>query len=226
MIETRRVFYAGLAVSQTEHGRFGWAGGAAPRSLYTAKRQKILAAMLAVVGEQGYERASVRAVLEHGVIYRQAFYDEFGSKEECFAVAYDEAAAALEAEVRTAADGEPDWEAQLRAGLGRLLELLDDDPALGRALLVEVHPAGGLALARRQLAMRRAAAFLARGGEAAGGATPALTPEATAAGIQSILHVRLANGRGGLRELLGELMYVAVLPYRGADAAAAAMAQG
>jgi hypothetical protein len=51
-----------------------------------------------------------------------------------------------------------------------------------------------------------------------------LTPEVTAAGIHSVLHSRLANGRGQLRQLRGELMYVAVLPYRGADAAAAAMA--
>ena len=199
--------------------------GAAPRSL-KAKRQKILAAMLAVVGEQGYEHASVQAVLDRAGLYRQAFYDDFASKEDCFAAAYEQAAAAVEAEVRAAAGGEWSWEGQLRAGLGRLLGLLDDDPQLGRALLVEVHPAGGRALARRQQTMRRAAAFLERGRGADYGEVPALTPEATAAGIQSILHARLANGRGGLRALLGELMYVAVLPYRGADAAAAAMARG
>jgi AcrR family transcriptional regulator len=193
--------------------------------LTDAKRQKILAAMLAVVGEQGYERASVQAVLDRADLYRQAFYDCFASKEDCFAAAYEEAAAAVEAEVRAAA-GEGGWEQQLRGGLGRLLELLDDDPVLGRALLVEVHPAGGRPLARRQLALRRATAFLARGArEANGGDTPSLTPEATAAGIHSVLHARLASGRGGLRELCGELMYVAVLPYRGADAAAVAMAR-
>jgi len=182
--------------------------------------------MLAVVGEQGYERASVQAVLERADLYRQAFYDHFSSKEDCFAAAYEEAAAALEAEVRAAA-GEGSWEEQLRAGLGRLLELLDDDPVLGRALLVEVHPAGGAPLARRQLALRHAATFLARGGSyAVGGVAPALTPEATAAGIHAVLHARLASGRGGLRALRGELMYVAVLPYRGAEAAAAAMAAG
>jgi AcrR family transcriptional regulator len=190
------------------------------------KRQKILAAMLAVVGEYGYERASVQAVLERSDLYRQAFYDEFASKEDCFGCAYEEAASAVEAEVLEAAVRASDWEAQLRGGLGRLLELLDRDPVLGRALLVEVHPAGGRALERRALAMRRAAAFLARGAESGTGRPPALAPEATAAGIHAVLHGRLANGRGGLRRLRGELMYVAVLPYRGAEAAAAAMAAG
>lgn len=190
-----------------------------------SKRQKILLAMLAVVGEQGYERASVQAVLERAELYRQAFYDHFSSKEDCFAAAYEEAATGVEAEVQAAA-GDGSWEDQLRAGLGRLLELFDGDPALGRALLVEVHPAGGQPLARRQRAMRRAADFLARGGGEGLGETPVLTPEATAAGIHAVLHTRLASGHGGLRELRGELMYVAVLPYRGADAAAAAMAAG
>jgi AcrR family transcriptional regulator len=224
VIETRRVFVAGLAVSRTEHAGFGRDGGAAPQSLRAAKRQKILAAMLAVVGEQGYERASVQAVLERAGLYRQAFYDEFASKEDCFGSAYEEAAAAVEAEVLAAAAPQDGWEAQLRAGLGRLLDLLDEDPLLGRALLVEVHPAGGRALARRRLAMERAAAFLERGRYEGDGEAPPLAPEATAAGIHSVLHARLANGSGGLRQLRGELMYVAVLPYRGADAAAAAMA--
>lgn len=182
--------------------------------------------MLAMVGEEGYERASVQAVVELAGLDREAFDAEFGSKEECFVCAYEEAAAAVEAEVLDAATPEPSWEAQLRAGLGRLLDLLDADPPLGRALLVEVHAANGRALARRRLAMERAAAFLARGGAGGRSEPPTLAPEATAAGIHSVLHARLASGRGGLRELRGELMYVAVLPYRGADAAAAAMAAG
>ncbi len=181
--------------------------------------------MLAVVGERGYEHASVQAVLDRAGLYRQAFYDHFSSKEDCFAAAYEEAAATVEADVRAAA-ARGSWEEQLRAGLGRLLERFDHDPTLGRALLVEVHPAGGRPLARRQLALRRAAAFLERGAGEGFGEVPALTPEATAAGIHSVVHARLASGRGGLRQLRGELMYVAVLPYRGAAAAAAAMAAG
>jgi AcrR family transcriptional regulator len=224
VIETRRVLRAGPAVTGTELERFG-PDGAAPPVLTAPKRQMILAAMLAVVGEQGYERASVQAVLERAGLYRQAFYDEFASKEDCFGCAYEEVAATVEAEVREAAAAAQGWEAQLRAGLGRLLELLDGDPVLGRALLVEVHPAGGRALARRRLAMERAATFLDRGREQGDGLAPALAPEATAAGIHAVLHARLANGRGGLRKLRGELMYLAVLPYRGAGAAAAAMSR-
>jgi AcrR family transcriptional regulator len=49
--------------------------------------------MVAVVGEEGYERASVQAVIERAGLYRQAFYDEFSSKEDCFGCAYEEAAA-------------------------------------------------------------------------------------------------------------------------------------
>lgn len=199
-----------------------------PKSLRpkkSAKRQMILDAMLAVVGEQGYERTAVQTVIERAGLYRQAFYDEFASKEECFGCAYDVAATQLEEEVREAALALDGWEDQLRAGLGRLLELLDEDPPRGRALFVEVHPAGGPALMRRQEMMDRAARFLARGRDGALVRAPELAPEATAAGIHAVLHARLASGGGQLRELRGELMYVAVLPYRGADGAAAAMAR-
>jgi AcrR family transcriptional regulator len=190
-----------------------------------AKRELIFDAMLEVVGEQGYEDASVQAVIVRAGLYRQAFYEEFASKEDCYAGAYEAAADRIEAEVRAAAAvTRRDWEAELRAGLGRLLEILDGDPLLGRALLVEVLPAGGRAMERRQLAMQRATEFLARGSVIGDGNAPALAPEATAAGIHSVLHGRLASGRGGLRDLLGELMYVAVLPYGGAGGAAAAMA--
>jgi AcrR family transcriptional regulator len=180
--------------------------------------------MLDVVGERGYEHASVQTALARAGLYRQAFYDEFASKEECFACAYEAAADRIEGEVRAAGvAADPGWEAELRAGLRRLLEILDGDPGLGRALLVEVHPAGGRPLERRRLAMERAASFLERGRAQGIGEAPMLAPEATAAGIHSVLHARLASGRGELHALLGELMYVAVLPYGGADAAAAAM---
>jgi hypothetical protein len=53
---------------------------------------------------------------------------------------------------------------------------------------------------------------------------PAISAEAVVAGILAVLHSRLAADQtSGYLRLLPELMYLAVLPYFGADAAAAAM---
>jgi AcrR family transcriptional regulator len=195
-----------------------------------SKRQRILDGMLEAVGEVGYESTSVRTVLDCADLYRQAFYDNFSSKEDCYLLAYDAGIKRVEAGVRAAAAGEDSWRGQLRAGLGALLDFLDGEPDVGRALVVEVHPAGPPALAKRTAAMERARDFLDRGRIEAGmngSEPPRLTPEAIASGIHMVIHSRLAAGdRDGFRELLPELMYVAVLPYFGPEAAKLEMTPG
>ncbi|MDX6626335.1 MAG: hypothetical protein QOE56_1324 [Solirubrobacterales bacterium] len=183
--------------------------------------------MLEAVGEVGYEETSVRTVLGRTELYRQAFYDHFSSKEDCYLQAYDYAVARIEAGLRAAAAGERGWARQLRAGLGALLDFLDTEPNVGRALIVEVHPAGDQALAKRAAALQRAREFLDRGrsaGSSNGSEPPPITPEAIASGIHMVVHSRLAAGESnGFRLLLGELMYIAVLPYFGPEVARAEM---
>jgi AcrR family transcriptional regulator len=195
-----------------------------------SKRQRILDGMLEAVGEVGYESTSVRTVLDRADLYRQAFYDNFSSKEDCYLLAYDAGVARVEAGIRAAAASEESWRGQLRAGLGALLDFLDSEPDVGRALIVEVHPAGPPALAKRAAAMERAGGFLDRGRTEAGmngNEPPRLTPEAIASGIHMVVHSRLAVGDcDGFRELLPELMYIAVLPYFGPEAAKLEISSG
>lgn len=181
--------------------------------------------MLEAAGARGYDRTSVRTVLDLANVYRQAFYDNFSSKEDCYLQAYDAGIDRLEAQMREAARAERTWTGQLRAGLGTLLGFLDAEPDVGRALIVEVHVAGPEALAKRTAAMQRAQAFLDRARSEVGGEEPPpIAPEGVAAGIHAVIHARLAAGSSdGFRELLPEFMYFAVLPYFGAEAAAAEM---
>lgn len=185
--------------------------------------------MLEAVGADGYENTSVRSVLDRCGLYRQAFYDDFRDKEDCFLQAYDAGLGALEAKIRGAAATAEDWHAELRAGLATLLDFLDEEPDIGRALIVEVHPAGEAALARRDAAMWRAREAIDRGRSEAAGAPepPAIAAEAAASGIHAVIHSRLAAGDcSGFRTLLPEFMYVLVLPYFGPEAAKAEMRVG
>jgi AcrR family transcriptional regulator len=179
--------------------------------------------MLEAVGANGYEATSVRSVLDRSGLYRQAFYDSFEDKGDCYLKALDAGTARLESLVRDAALSERAWPDRLRAGMLALLEFLDTEPDVGRALIVEVHPAGPRAIKRRALAMRRAAECLERAGLQEGAReAPGIAPEAVVAGIVAVLHSRLANPRGeSFQGLLPELMYVAVLPFFGPEAAAA-----
>jgi AcrR family transcriptional regulator len=191
------------------------------------KRQTILEGMLEAVGTEGYEQTSVRTVLDRTGVYRQAFYDNFADKDECYLQAYDTGVERVEALLVEAAAGESSWTDQLRAGLGALLDFLDTEPAIGRALIVEVHAAGPEALAKRTAAMAKAHEFLDRAREEAAGEgedPPPIAGEGIAAGIHAVIHSRLATGaEGGFRELLPEFMYFAVLPYFGAELAGAEM---
>lgn len=73
-------------------------------------------------------------------------------------------------------------------------DFLDTEPDVGRALIVEVHPAGEAALGKRDAAMWRAREVIDRGRLAALGAPEpaAIAAEAAAAGIHAVLHSRLA----------------------------------
>lgn len=208
-------------------GTGGQAGNPAPklRLVTSSKRQRILEGMLEAVGEVGYDPASVRTVLGKTGLYRQAFYDNFPDKDACYLEAFDFGVERLEAVVLSAAGSEESWQGKLRAGLGALLDALDEEPDIGRALIVEVHAAGPEALAKRTEAMGRVTAFvdLARA-EAEDESPPSIAPEGIVAGIHAVIHSRLATGADdGFRQLLPEFMYFAVLPYFGAEVASAEM---
>jgi AcrR family transcriptional regulator len=189
------------------------------------KRQVILEGMLEAVGDEGYDRTSVRTVLDRTGVYRQAFYDNFADKDDCYLQAYDLGVERVEALLIAAAAAETEWKGRLRAGLTALLDFLDAEPDVGRALIVEVHAAGPEALAKRAGAMGRINGFLDQAREEVGGESPpAIAGEGIAAGIHAVIHSRLAaGGNDGFRQLLPEFMYFAVLPYFGAEQAGAEM---
>lgn len=180
--------------------------------------------MLETVGSEGYERTTVQAAIERAGVYRQAFYDAFSDKQDCYLQALEEGRGWLEEEIRAAAGGEETWREQLRGGLAGLLRFLDRRPDVGRALLVEVHAAGPRAVATRTAALQLAARHVDRARDEAATPAPAIAAEAVVAGILSVLHARLASGRvDGFARLLPELAYLAVLPYFGPGEAAAEM---
>lgn len=181
--------------------------------------------MLESVGAHGYERTTVEDAINNAGLYRQAFYDHFQDKEDCYLHALDAGSAWVELAMREATVAtEHSWRARLRGALIGLLHFLDTQPAVGRALLVEVHAAGPRALEKRSEAMARAVVMMDLAREEGGDSAPAISAEAVVAGILAVLHTRLAGHQtSGFKQLLPELMYLAVLPYFGADAAAAEM---
>ncbi|HEX5761722.1 MAG TPA: TetR/AcrR family transcriptional regulator [Solirubrobacterales bacterium] len=190
------------------------------------KQEKILVGILEEVGANGYDPTSVRTILARTGLYRQAFYDNFADKDACFEHAFEAGVTRLEALAEAAAAVHSDWRSKLRAGLGAVLEFLDREPEIGRALIVEVHAAGSRPLQRRAETMKKVTDFidLARTEADSGNSAPGIAPEGIVAGIHAVVHSRLSTGaKGGFRDLLPEFMYFAVLPYFGAERAAEEM---
>ncbi len=196
------------------------------RLVSSPKRQRILEGMLEAVGNAGYDSASVRMVLDQTGLYRQAFYDEFADKDVCYLEALSYGVAQFEALASAAAEPETGWRAELRAGIGAVLDALEADPAIGRALIVEVHAAGPEALKIRSEAMKGITDFIDSARHASTGTEtpPPIAAEGIVAGMHAVVHAKLATGDGdGFRQLLPDFMYFAVLPYFGAEVAGAEM---
>ncbi|MEX2448132.1 MAG: TetR family transcriptional regulator [Solirubrobacterales bacterium] len=184
--------------------------------------RKVEEAMLLTAGELGYAKATVREVSERAGIAQDRFHRRFGSKEACFARAYEEAAASLAGEVSAACAAEADWRGGFRAGLAALLRFVAEQPLLARALLIEVRAARGEAWAHHQRLAERATSALESAREQPG-ARPSSTPMTAgfvAGAIEESLSIEIAAGRAAeVERLLGDLTRLAFLQLFGEEEA-------
>jgi AcrR family transcriptional regulator/DNA-binding MarR family transcriptional regulator len=192
------------------------------------QRARLLDATFAVVAEQGYRGMAVRAVAERAGVSSKTFYDLFSDREDCFLAAFDYGVEQLAAHARPVFEGERDWVAGIRAGLAVVLGFLDGERALRRLLFVEALAAGPRVLERRSQVLQELTSVVEEGqaGVKAGGRLPGLIAEGVVGATFGVIHSRLLEQHPRpLLGLLGELMAMIVLPYRGRAAAARELAR-
>jgi AcrR family transcriptional regulator len=113
-----------------------------------SQRQRLLHAMLESVGERGYEATSVPQVVALAKVSRNAFYELFRDKLDCFLVLCELLAQQLLEEVFRPR-GFTDWREAVRDGARRYLEHWQSRPLFARAYLIELPTAGTPALEQR-----------------------------------------------------------------------------
>jgi AcrR family transcriptional regulator len=185
-------------------------------------RERILEAILAASGELGYERVAVRDVIERARTSRATFYKHFDDREDCFAQAYGDATDWLYRRLIGAARRQPSWRQGLRAALAELLEFCANQPAIAKALLVEVHAAGELSLAQRRDLMERLSRALdsARREIPSRQAPPPITSDFIVGAIDTLLAAKLLDGDAERApEMLPGLLHFVAMQYFGEDAA-------
>ena len=110
------------------------------------QRERLFAAMVAVVDEKGFEATTVADLLALSGVSRATFYEHFDDKRDCFVAAVEamvETTIALAAERYRAGDS---VEARARSLLDTYVELIVAQPAGSRMCFVESYAAGPGAL--------------------------------------------------------------------------------
>ncbi len=205
-------------------GRFPAGVRSLPPDLVRAiQRERMLAAMLVTVNELGYRTLTVQDVLTRAGISRPTFYEQFEDKEDCFLAAFDSATDRMRKRVdATLAEVEGGWRDRLRAGLRALLSFVVEDPDAARTVIVEARASSAAGLRRRdELLDGFASCIDAEAKKSLDESPSAIAAAGVVGGIESVLYARLQKGEtDDLESLLPSLMYFAVLPYEGREAAA------
>jgi AcrR family transcriptional regulator len=191
------------------------------------QRSRLLGAAIDVVEEVGYARLSVAQVITRAKVSRKTFYDLFEDREDCFLAVFDQTIERAGAVAANAYARESSWRGRVRAGLLALLNFMDEQPALACICVVEALGAGPRVLEQRAKVIERLKRVVAEGEPGGGrrqrprrGHPADIAAEGVVGGAITVVHSRLLErDHAPLVNLLGPLMSLIVLPYRGSRAA-------
>lgn len=195
-----------------------------PRELVErSQRERLLAAVVRVTAERGYEATTVADILGEAGVGRESFYELFDDKLDCMLAAHKVLVDNLEEQVRVAYTSDGAWPERVRRALAVTLDWFAADPVAARFTLVEMSTVGP---AFRSIFQTEYARFtrLLDDGLADGGVSPEL-PGATELAVGAIMariyEEAVLDRAAELPHLLPELTYELLIPFIGEEAARA-----
>lgn len=198
--------------------------GKAKRLRHAAEqRAKICRAMVRVTARRGYAGASVHEALRVAGYGKAAYYRHYEDRESCLLEAFERCAATLLESVTAAVDEGGEVTNRIGSGLRALVDLLEDEPDVARVMLIEVRVAQRCREAQQDWLGR----FTELLGECASADTAEADAEVTRLVAGALLE-RLASSlrekpKGKLAKALPDLIFIALAPYAGIEAAMAEM---
>ncbi|MEH3053232.1 MAG: helix-turn-helix domain containing protein [Patulibacter minatonensis] len=179
-------------------------GGRSPEDRRDDRRQRLLAAGLALIGETGLAALTVRGVCARAGLTPRYFYEEFGTGDalarELFDREFDRAQARVLAAVSELGDGRTTLEL-VRAAVGVVARVFTENPARAAVLLTESSGTGPLA-ERRAARMDDLIAVLSAFGRSSYGSGDAPLGEAEQAIADRSVRVAASFVAGGLAQTL------------------------
>jgi AcrR family transcriptional regulator len=182
-------------------------------------RERLLLAVFDLVLERGYAETTAAALCERAEVSMSLFDEEFGNVQTCVTALYEEITARFDEWVLPAYDRESQWRDGLRAAAYAAADFFASHPREVRFCTVAILSAGELLAAKRDADLQRFVDLI----DAGRGELP--DPETVGRGVAEssfgAIFERLLReaGRSGharrARDLVPELMYLAVRPYVG-----------
>ena len=183
---------------------------------------RLRGALLDLCAERGYKKLKLKDLLERSGLDEAAFNRHYADLDACYAAVLGDIYDEFFVHAQEAVADESGWRDRMRATAYALLRYLRADERVARLAAVEVQYAGKRAQELFQETFARLVKLLDEGSaEADGPESPGL---ATAIGVGGVVFARIqeAVAKGELdlgEEEIPELMYAAVFPYLGAEAA-------
>jgi AcrR family transcriptional regulator len=186
------------------------------------QRARIVKGLAQEVSDKGYRAVTVADIVRRAGIARNTFYENFGSKEECFLAAQQYAMAAALERVVEAGGAAEEWPQRVKAGLGGFLAYVAEEPALARTCMVDALAAGPASVRYYEESLQAFVSLFRLGRDVSphGEELPDTLEEALIGGVFWILYQRLLLAETErIGDLLPELVEFALTPYLGAEEA-------
>jgi AcrR family transcriptional regulator len=197
------------------------------------QRERILAAVTAMVGSKGYAATTIGDISGHARVSRDTFYEQFKNKEDAFVAAYDAITRDLLAKIVAVGTSQASYVDAVRDGVRVYLEFWAEHPEAARVCTLEVMAAGENALAQRERTLRGFARLFRNVAERAAEEQPKNKPKlpsipdivsrASILTVQDLATEYVSQGRTDeMQELENEVVYLWLLGIAGHEVAARA----
>jgi AcrR family transcriptional regulator len=175
------------------------------------RREQFLRAAIEVYGQQGYRKATVKAVCEAAGLTERYFYESFSNSEELLVASFRAVTSFLQGELEKAGAKTPGGPVErARTMLNAYYEALKSHPQSARVFLVEisgVSPAVDQAL---KVSLREFGDLLARTLDPDGEGRAADEPLLRAGVVGGVIHIALSWIASGYAQPLHEVVDAAV----------------
>jgi AcrR family transcriptional regulator len=199
----------GSGQTRAERRKLSPGPGLSAKQVAAHQLARIHNATVDIIAQNGYQSFKVREVVRYAEVSTRAFYEHFGSKEDCFLQTYDLISRRATRRLIAAQAGEPDWRERPRLVFDEFVRQLEKEPDAARLALVEAYAAGEASLEQAWRAERIFEGMLAESlARVPKGVTvPPLILEGMVAGIASVSRSRLLAGKvSSLRASSDELV--------------------